>query len=137
MAINANAQAWIAALRSGEYTQGHGALSVNNKFCCLGVACDLYIKAHPNKAKWVPDNYASERSTIHISEVYDDYGAELAPEVQEWLGLSTVDGCYYEDNLATTSLIWHNDKNKDSFERIADIIASEPRGLFNTQDMED
>jgi hypothetical protein len=33
---------WVAALRSGEYKQGKGALRLNNKFCCLGVLCDLY-----------------------------------------------------------------------------------------------
>lgn len=33
---------WVAKLRSGEYTQGRGNLrSRDNKFCCLGVLCDL------------------------------------------------------------------------------------------------
>jgi hypothetical protein len=33
---------WTAALRSGNYSQGHGRL-VNHlgRFCCLGVACHL------------------------------------------------------------------------------------------------
>lgn len=32
---------WIAALRSGEYQQGHASMRVewNNSYCCLGVAC--------------------------------------------------------------------------------------------------
>lgn len=34
---------WVAALRSGEYLQGHGALAVNygsaERNCCLGVLC--------------------------------------------------------------------------------------------------
>lgn len=35
-------QRWIAALRSGEYEQGTRTLrSKRNRFCCLGVACDL------------------------------------------------------------------------------------------------
>ena len=35
-------QAWIKALRSGEYEQGTGYLrSEDNKFCCLGVLCDI------------------------------------------------------------------------------------------------
>lgn len=37
---------WIAALRSGEYEQGIEALAIPagkyDKFCCLGVLCDLY-----------------------------------------------------------------------------------------------
>lgn len=37
---------WVAALRSGEYKQGRGALRIRNSddswnFCCLGVACEL------------------------------------------------------------------------------------------------
>lgn len=32
---------WVAALRSGRYTQGQGALRSEDNFCCLGVLCDL------------------------------------------------------------------------------------------------
>lgn len=33
---------WVEALRSGEYKQGQNALRTNdNKFCCLGVLCDV------------------------------------------------------------------------------------------------
>ncbi len=39
--MNKVAQAWVAALRSGEYKQTKGNLKNNNKFCCLGVMCDL------------------------------------------------------------------------------------------------
>lgn len=32
---------WVAALRSGEYKQGYGRMRTGNRFCCLGVVCDL------------------------------------------------------------------------------------------------
>jgi hypothetical protein len=32
---------WVAALRSGEYEQGMDQLKDNDKFCCLGVLCDV------------------------------------------------------------------------------------------------
>lgn len=36
---------WVAALRSGNYNQGSGALrDINNGFCCLGVLCDLAVQ---------------------------------------------------------------------------------------------
>ena len=35
---------WIAALRSGYYEQGRGALRKGDTFCCLGVACELIDK---------------------------------------------------------------------------------------------
>lgn len=41
--------AWVAALRSGEYEQGRHRLhtkgQVKDTFCCLGVLCDLAVKA--------------------------------------------------------------------------------------------
>lgn len=33
---------WVKALRSGKYKQGKGKLlGPNNRFCCLGVLCDV------------------------------------------------------------------------------------------------
>lgn len=32
---------WLGALRSGKYEQGHHHLHEGNKFCCLGVLCDI------------------------------------------------------------------------------------------------
>jgi len=32
---------WIEALRSGKYEQGRGFLRRKDKYCCLGVLCDL------------------------------------------------------------------------------------------------
>lgn len=33
---------WLEALRSGKYQQGEGQLRTqDNKFCCLGVLCDI------------------------------------------------------------------------------------------------
>lgn len=35
-------QRWLAALRSGKYEQTKGWLNKDNKFCCLGVACEVF-----------------------------------------------------------------------------------------------
>jgi hypothetical protein len=45
--MNENAKKWLAALRSGEYQQGQKFLAADKKYCCLGVACDLYSKENP------------------------------------------------------------------------------------------
>src|SRR5688572_30653463 len=43
---------WLQALRSGEYTQGSGLLrTADDKFCCLGVLCDLVTK-EDSRATW-------------------------------------------------------------------------------------
>jgi len=36
---------WVAALRSGEYVKGRNHLQKDGKFCCLGVLCELAVKA--------------------------------------------------------------------------------------------
>lgn len=33
---------WIPALRSGDYEQANGALRKDDRYCCLGVACNLF-----------------------------------------------------------------------------------------------
>src|SRR4051812_34484552 len=44
---------WVKALRSGEYKQTKGALhTADGAFCCLGVACDLALKAGALKGTW-------------------------------------------------------------------------------------
>jgi hypothetical protein len=36
-------ETWVEALRSGEYKQTTGALQDNSGYCCLGVACRVFI----------------------------------------------------------------------------------------------
>jgi hypothetical protein len=72
---------WIAALRNGEYQQGQMSLSKDGKFCCLGVLCDLAVKAGVIPAP-------STRNTLGD----DLYGTEdkcdvLPAEVKVWAGL--------------------------------------------------
>jgi hypothetical protein len=51
--MNKNMRKWIKALRSGEYKQGCGALRPSkDKFCCLGVLCDVYRK-ESKQGGWV------------------------------------------------------------------------------------
>lgn len=54
---------WIAALRSGDYTQCKGKLRSKNEFCCLGVLCNLHAQAHPEFAATQkdPNSYDDER----------------------------------------------------------------------------
>ncbi len=41
--FEAQMRAWIKALRSGEYKQTTSRLQKGDSFCCLGVACDIFI----------------------------------------------------------------------------------------------
>ncbi len=114
--MNDNAKQWVAALRSEEYRQGTHVLHNNDdELCCLGVGCILFQKA---TGKLKVKEYAGEFS-------YDGKTTELPEIVRSWLGLQTTEGGY-ED---LESLTVHND-NGNSFHEIADIIESEPEGLF-------
>ncbi|QGT54356.1 hypothetical protein b3_0112 [Synechococcus phage B3] len=107
---------WIAALRSGEYTQGKKQLhSKEGAFCCLGVLCDLYLKEK---------GLAWEDSGDEWYElVYDDRRYATVPpiSVREWAGTNSADSNFYPRN-GSINLIKHNDELGSDFNKIADVI---------------
>jgi hypothetical protein len=115
-------QKWIKALRSGEYKQGYNRLaSPGDMYCCLGVACELYMKEFPEKLskKWSPlGNY----------EYYEEGGfpmtGGLPLVVRDWLGLERCNGGYQDkdDIDREISLAHYNDAEKYTFDQIADVI---------------
>ena len=127
--LNANAQKWVDALRSGKYTQGRKALHEDNEFCCLGVACDLYSKEV--SGTWVkePDGSTGFYFMVNGYSSQDN----LPMPVGEWLGLNTNDGFLIPDSSpgVAQSLIELNDNFRFDFKKIADVIESQPEGLFN------
>lgn len=74
---------WIAALESGEYEQGQQCLNDNNKFCCLGVLSDLYIK-ETGLAQWKIKGI-SRKIFATIGQTIDEH--YLPKVVAEWAGL--------------------------------------------------
>lgn len=106
--LNENAKKWVAALRSGEYKQVRERLRGSDGFCCLGVACDLYIR--DQELNW------------------DDMVCGLVGmprDVAYHFGLRSGSGQYERG-----SLTMDNDVHERTFAEIADIIESEPQGLF-------
>lgn len=123
--MNENAKKWVKALRSGEYQQTIGELQGCDGFCCLGVGVMVYAKetgtdlseAVDGTGKLVGGNLCS-------FSIYDD--------TRQWLGLADSEGeFYYQDQGDRLgSLVRLNDDNRLDFNQIADVIESEPRGLF-------
>jgi hypothetical protein len=100
-------QAWLTALRSGDYQQGEGYLRQGDQYYCLGVLCDLYGKAVG--PEWEEDHrYYAE--PVHSMCRHD---TTLPSEVQEWAGIpgkpNPLDLAGMNDNGAT-------------FEELANII---------------
>lgn len=118
--MNENAKKWVEALRSGEYQQTQGTLRNmrrGDSYCCLGVACEIYRKEFGGE--W-----------LDLDEdgwpYFLDRSANLPDDVQGWLGLKTSTGSFGDGDA---SLAGRNDDGA-SFDEIADLIESKPKGLF-------
>lgn len=103
---------WVEALRSGDYRQGKGCLHfrphddllppADDTFCCLGVLCDLAIKAGVEVKAWRGpgvQQYDGEASflpsaVVAWSGLPDPAGDVRDPRVQDlhgdWTSLSAV-----------------------------------------------
>lgn len=79
------AEQWVTALQSGDYLQGPNQLRKGNAFCCLGVLCDLHMRAHSDdyNTRW---EIGSSRYSYLGSQHY------VPVVVQEWSGLRSKDG---------------------------------------------
>lgn len=118
-------QAWINALRSGEYRQGRSRLAKrtkkgNFKFCCLGVLCDVVgVKGEPNQI------------TDEIEFGFDGETMTLPDLVWKGLGLTdpdidipvgqTRDMAERQLTVSSVSLATLNDDGF-TFPQIADLI---------------
>ena len=111
---------WLEALRSGKYEQGTGCLNKNSKYCCLGVACDLF----------------KDNLTVGIHEdgytLYDGEVTMAPPTITSMLDL--VDGSGnifpFSDSEALLPLTSLNDDIGRNFTEIADIIEKYAKYYF-------
>lgn len=115
----ANRNHLVRALRSGQFRQGAGRLRSSHgtgfKYCCLGVL------AYLAGCNWRDNGGAS----------YADGSYLHAPKrAMEWVGMKDNTGSFLHSDGRADSLANMND-SRLSFERIADLIESEPEGLFN------
>lgn len=101
-------ETWIIALESGDYPQGRVELqNWAGEFCCLGVLCDLYDKAHPN-------------AILRDTKGYGDKLHSLPYKVRAWSGVSAVGEFRLADGTRS-SLATLNDEGV-KFPDIANVI---------------
>jgi hypothetical protein len=91
---------WISALRSGKYAQTQGSLRQGDRYCCLGVLCDLY-----------PDPAGGHWGGDYVKRFLGNTGSPPT-KVCEWAGTTAPE----ED-----CLIDKNDSGQ-TFDDIADYI---------------
>jgi hypothetical protein len=119
---------WVAALRSGEYTQGMGALkTLEGAYCCLGVLCDLAHKAgattlaeDTSELSGAVTRYGYGPSDNILSD--DVSTGELPEDVQAWAGLEYCNPIVKDSDGWGVSLISLNDSDGRTFDEIADAI---------------
>lgn len=116
------ADKWVEALRSGKYEQCTTVLrSTDNKFCCLGVLCELAVKEGV-----IPPAEIINQNEYYIYDKY--YYGVLSNQVMDWAGMKNNNGWYGNkkdsngDTIETIALYKHNDVDKMNFNQIADII---------------
>lgn len=86
-------QQWLEALRSGKYEQGKGELKTPyGGFCCLGVLCDLYIKANPGIMDWAVSPNSDLFRLVDPDDgqvLYNVDTDHLPQEVANWSGFDS------------------------------------------------
>lgn len=112
---------WVEALRSEEYGQAKGALRTEDGYCCLGVLCEVAIKAGVKVKVEGPNDDGH-----HLFDGYEDFPP---PSVCEWafgtndVPLSVrIDDSFVDDSYMEAELADLNDSKDWTFEQIADAI---------------
>jgi hypothetical protein len=117
------ADKWVAALRSGEFSQGVAALCViregGPRYCCLGVLCEVVRREEGEPI-----------SESHGDRSYWGSSCTLPDHVREVTGIKSSHGERPDDPTddkektfgGGLSLVGDNDSRSYNFARIADLI---------------
>jgi len=110
----------VAALRSGRFAQGRGALKRGGAYCCLGVAC---VVAQENGLPLRAENFVN---AVKFGDP-DDFAADaswsiLPNSVRDWFGFVLGDPILTgEDGRHKGAAAWNDDYSRD-FAWIADAF---------------
>jgi hypothetical protein len=124
--------AWIGALKSGDYAQTQGRLYDEKGFCCLGVACDVAIKGGLLQAHWVHESGVEG----HYWSLLGYHGV-LPTDVANLLGTDQNPAVRLTDEMIQNYGLRDMDRNPDgrielavlndriglTFDQIAEILA--------------
>jgi len=110
---------WIDTLRSDKYEQGRTSLrSLDNKYCCLGVLCDIIDNTKWNRLRsWM---FPGDLVGYQYITDRDMNSSSLPKEYVDLIGLNDPLGCKKEP-LQNGSLAQLNDLGK-TFQQIADAL---------------
>lgn len=122
-------EAWVNALRSGEYNQGGEKLRGANGYCCLGVLCDIYAKEHNREWDFRGYDDDGDETNLHPMDYwyFDEEGEFLPKSVMKWAELETNNPILRvedEEDVFADEVAHINDSGY-SFSTIADLIQAQ------------
>lgn len=106
---------WVKALRSGNYEQGKELLrTLDNKYCCLGVLCDLYTQEDVGKS----NNWKETANGFTINQE-----SQVLPDpVREWSEIWHEDPILDTKTKGKSVITYLNDEVNYSFKQLANLI---------------
>lgn len=106
-----NLKKWAAALRSGEYKQGFGALHPGpGSYCVWGVAADV-----SQVGKWEEEAYVIDSEKYFVSEP--------PMRVINWAGqICGSSAILWDRDKESNNLVSLNDQGTLNFDQLADVI---------------
>ena len=126
---------WITALESGTYAKGKGYLRQTYKYCCLGVACDLYDRNSWNQVSNIfktgtkPTAIELPAEVQHALQLKTAAGhfnvGELSSELRKKIKAgSTINNDHWENSLVEINDTTHG------FNLIIQVLKERPPSLF-------
>ena len=113
--MNANIKSkWVAALRSGQYKQGQYALRTDNKFCPLGLLCELH------RLETGQENWKTFANVKGCCSSYFGNSLALPEKVILWAGLdSATPSIMMPGKKKSRSISLCNDGIKDKYKKLS------------------
>lgn len=124
-------EAWIAALRSGQYKQGRIYLEADGKFCCLGVLCHV-LHQRPELGIEMDRFVTPDGTAVYSPSASPGFRNRVPCSSEIELGLSTKMPSA-EHRAVEAVLVDLNDGNGASFAEIAQFIESSVMPLLRTK----
>ena len=114
------------ALESGEYEQGRMTLCRHNKYCCLGVATEIFMKHNPGVIEKIDEGC----SVVTYRHGEESTSACLLNPVWKWLGFNSRQGFLEPSGGYTRKTLADLNDKGTPFKEIAKIFRNPPEGLL-------
>lgn len=127
MKLTENQEKWLAALESGDYEQGKAGLRYKDKFCCLGVACDLFFEG---------ETRVSFNNTYYMESIGHD--TFLPPSVRKKLNMINQEGDFGGiGEFGNYTSLWEANDEGVPFNEIAAFIRANPELIFKNEEQDE